>query len=102
MHQLYPSVNIIELYVEKVQGEFSRMLDLDNESTGFMSPVPHIPPQCGSIWLRILCPIWFDLAAYFGRLGHQLRASLLVTHFVVLTVRIYMESTEVVYSLPPE
>ena len=45
-------MNIVEIYVEKVfvshqfpevQGELSRMLDLDNESTGFMSPVPHIP-----------------------------------------------------------
>ena len=44
-------MNAIELYVGKVfmshhlpevQGEFSRMLNLDNESTEFMSPVPHI------------------------------------------------------------
>ena len=52
MLELCSSVNIIELYVEKefvsyqlpkVLGEFSRMLDLDNESTSFMLPVPHIP-----------------------------------------------------------
>ena len=51
MLQLYLSVNTIELYAGKVfvshhfpkiQGEFSRMLDLDNQSTGFMSHVPHI------------------------------------------------------------
>ena len=50
MFQLYPSVNTIELYMEKVQGEFSCMLDLDNESTGFMSPVPHIPHVDMSIY----------------------------------------------------
>ena len=43
MLQLYPTENTIELYVEKVQGEFSHMLVLDNELTRFMSPVPHIP-----------------------------------------------------------
>jgi len=50
MLDLYPSVNAMEVYVEKifvinkfpeVQGE-SFMLDLDNELTSFMSPVPHI------------------------------------------------------------
>ena len=48
---LHPSVDAIEVYVEKVsvshqfsdvQGEFSHILYLDNESTGFMSPIPHI------------------------------------------------------------
>jgi len=50
--ELYRVTNIIELYVKKDfvshllpegYGEFSRMLDLDNESTSFMSSVQHIP-----------------------------------------------------------
>ena len=45
MFELHPFVNSIEIYVEKkdashqMHGEFTRVLDLDNESTGFMSPI---------------------------------------------------------------
>ena len=50
--ELYPSINTIELYVEKDYvshqlpegyGEVSRMLDLDNESMGVMSLVQRVP-----------------------------------------------------------
>jgi len=52
MLELYTVINIIELYMEKdfvshqlPEGheKFSRMLDLDNESNEFISPVQHIP-----------------------------------------------------------
>ena len=52
MLELCPSVNIIELYVEKdhvshqlPEGhrEFSHTLDLDNKSMGFMLPVQYVP-----------------------------------------------------------
>jgi len=45
MLELHPFVNSVEIYVEKkdvsyrMYGEFTCMLDLDNESTRFMSPV---------------------------------------------------------------
>jgi len=48
MFELYLVINIIELYMEKDSGshqlpesheKLSRILDLDNESTGFMSLV---------------------------------------------------------------
>ena len=45
MLALHPSVNLIEIYVKKssmshqTHGEFTRMLDLDNESTCFLSLV---------------------------------------------------------------
>ena len=32
----------MSLQLHEVQEEFSRMLDLDNKSMGFISPVPHI------------------------------------------------------------
>ena len=43
--ELHPFVNSVEIYVEKedvshrIPEKFTRMLDLDNESTGFISPV---------------------------------------------------------------
>jgi len=45
MLELHPFVYLVEKYVEKedmshrIHREFTRMLDLDNESMGFMPPV---------------------------------------------------------------
>ena len=53
MLEMYSSVNIVVLYMEKdyvshqllkAHEEFSRMLELNNKSMGFLSSVQYVPP----------------------------------------------------------
>jgi hypothetical protein len=51
----------VELFVEKEslttgQGEFSRMLDLENDSTGFASPTPCVPCVVGDVNIEGMSP----------------------------------------------